>query len=98
MDVEYRLHGICFRWDPRKAATNLRKHGVSFETACEIFFDPFVCWVESELVRGEEREKIIGMTTGWQFLVVVYVDWEDGIRVISARRASREERRSYEDQ
>jgi uncharacterized protein len=98
MQVEYWLHGICFRWDSRKAATNLRKHRVSFETACESFFDPFVYWIESRLVRGEEREKIIGMTHDWQFLVVIYAESADAIRLISARQATRQERQSYEDQ
>jgi len=42
MDVKYALHGINFEWDSKKAAANLRKHTISFEFACEVFFDPFV--------------------------------------------------------
>jgi len=52
MDVEYWLNGICFQWDRRKATANLRKHGVGFETACEVFSDPFVRWIDSEVVEG----------------------------------------------
>jgi len=55
VDVEYRLSGINFVWDRKKARLNLRKHGVAFETACEIFFDPFVTFIGTEVVRGEER-------------------------------------------
>lgn len=40
MDVEYWLHGICFEWNREKATVNVRKHGVTFEEACEVFFDP----------------------------------------------------------
>jgi hypothetical protein len=43
MKVKYSLHNIAFEWDSQKAAANLRKHGTTFELACEVFFDPFVC-------------------------------------------------------
>ena len=98
MDAEYRLNGIHFEWDREKAAANLRNHGVGFETGCEVFFDPFVCFVASEVVGSEERESVIGLTAGWELLVVVYVDRGDSIRVISARSATRKERRAYENQ
>lgn len=97
MDVEHWLNGICFQWDPRKAAANLRKHGVNFETACEAFFDPFLRWIDSEVVAGEEREGFIGMTGAWQLLIVAYADRRDAIRLISVRPATPEERRAYED-
>ncbi len=54
MDVGHRLNGIDFVRDSRKASFNVRKHGVAFETACEIFFDPFVTFVGTEVVGGEE--------------------------------------------
>lgn len=98
MDVEYWLNGICFAWDRRKAAANLRKHGVGFKTACEVFFDPFVSFVDSEVVDSEDRERVIGMTAGWELVVVVYVDRGDSIRLISARSATRKERQTYENQ
>ena len=98
MDVAYRLNGIWFRWDIRKAAANLRKHGVRFRAAAEVFFDPFVCFVDSDGIGSEEREKVIGITAGWELLVVVYVNRGDSIRLISARYATRKERQVYEDQ
>jgi uncharacterized protein len=97
MDVEFWINGICFRWDHRKAARNLRDHRVAFESACEAFFDPFVRWIDSEVVNGEERERIIGMTTAWQLLIVVHLQRKDAIRLISARPATSEERGRYEN-
>jgi uncharacterized DUF497 family protein len=98
MDVAYTLHGIQFEWDSRKASANVRKHGVTFETACEAFFDPFVRWMDPKVVDGESRERLIGMTTAFELLVVAYVDRRDSMRMISARRAIRRERRNYENQ
>ena len=98
MDVSYTLHGIEFEWDSRKAAANLRKHKVSFETACEVFFDPFLRVVDAGVVEGEPREAVIAMTVNWQLLYVVYVEHDDVIRIISARPAEKEERELYENQ
>lgn len=94
----YWLNGICFQWDRRKAATNLRVHDVAFETACEAFFDPFLHSIEAEVVDSEERQRVIGMTTRWQLLLVVYLERQDAFRLISARPVTREERRIYEEQ
>lgn len=63
MNVRYTLHGIAFEWDSRKAAANFRKHEVSFELACEAFLDPFVCYLDEEVVDGELRESMIGLAT-----------------------------------
>jgi len=98
MDVEYWLSGIRFEWDHRKASANLRKHRIGFETACEVFFDPFIRWTDLEVLDNEERETVIGMTAGWELLVVVYVDQRDSIRLISARPAIRQEKQAYENQ
>ena len=87
-----------FQLDHRKVTANLRKHRVGFKTACEVLFDPFVCFVDSEMVGGEERERVIGMTASWKLLVVVYVDLGDSIRLISARSPTRKEKKAYEDQ
>jgi len=73
MDVVHRLNDIEFVWDRGKAESNLRKHGVAFETACEVFFDPFVCFIGTEVAGGERREIVIGMTVDWQILYVVYL-------------------------
>ncbi len=98
MDVSYTLHNIAFEWDNRKANTNLRKHGVSFVLACEAFFDPFVSYQDEEVVNEEIREAIIGMTTNWRMLSVVYVMRGDIVRIISARLVTQSERKRYENQ
>ena len=99
MDIIHRLHGIEFEWDSVKAETNLAKHGVDFETACEAFFDPFVHHLESEHREDEVRETLIGLTVRWQLLCVLYVERRgDRFRLISARHATPPERRNYEEQ
>ena len=98
MNVRYTLHNIAFEWDSRKAAANFRKHDVSFELACEAFFDPFVCYLEDEIVAGEQRETIIGLTTSWKLLYIIYVLRDDIIRMVSARLVTNTEREVYENQ
>jgi uncharacterized DUF497 family protein len=98
MKVKYTLHNIAFEWDSQKAAANLRKHGVSFELACESFFDPFVLRLDDEAIDDELRETIIGMSTNWQMLYVVYVLRDDKIRIVSARSVINTERETYEHQ
>lgn len=99
MDIQYQLQGILFEWDLEKADENLRSHQVTFETACEAFFDPFVYALEEEAHRDEVRETILGMTLSWKLLYVVFVLRRgDVFRLISARIATPTERRIYEDQ
>jgi uncharacterized DUF497 family protein len=98
MDVQYTLHEIAFEWDSQKAIANIRKHGVSFEQACEAFFDPFLVRLEDEVIDDELREQILGMSASRKILFVVYVLRFENIRVISARVATLEERESYENQ
>jgi uncharacterized DUF497 family protein len=97
MDVVHRLNDITFVWDSQKAQANLQKHGVTLEMACEVFFDPFVCLLRTDVIGGEKRELVVGMTCGWQTLVVVYTFRTDRIRLISVRSATSSERRAYED-
>jgi hypothetical protein len=98
MNVKYTLHNIVFEWDSEKAAVNLRKHNVTFELACEAFFDPFVCYLDEEIVGTELREKIVGLTTSWLLLYIVYVMRDDVIRIVSARLVTNAEREVYENQ
>ena len=98
MNIRYTLHNIAFEWDSLKAAANFRKHDVSFELACEAFFDPFVCYLDDEIVEGELREAVMGLTTTWQLLYVVYALRDDMIRIISARLVTKTEREIYENQ
>ena len=98
MDVKYTFHNIVFEWDSDKAPINLNKHNVTFELACEAFFDPFVCYLDDEIVDTELRERIVGLTTTWLLLYIVYVMRDDIIRIISARLVTSTERETYENQ
>ena len=98
MKVIYTPQGIPFEWESSKAAVNQQKHRVAFEVACEVFFDPFLQRDEDEFVDGELRERVVGMTENWQLLYVVYTLRNDTIRLISARPATRQERKMYETQ
>ena len=97
MNVRCVLQGIAFEWDSRKAEANLAKHGVSFETACEAFFDPFVRVVDAGS-EDEARDAILGMTLDDRLLFVVHIEQgEEAFRIISARPATAAERRLYEN-
>lgn len=98
MSVRHTLHEIGFEWDERKSKTNLRKHKVSFETACEAFFDPFLRVVDAGVIEGEPREAVLGMTMSWRLLYVVYVERHEAIRILSARPVEKAERELYENQ
>jgi hypothetical protein len=97
MDAYYLYRGQRFIWDSEKALANEAKHGVRFETACEVFFDPFVRYIDAS-AEEERRDAALGMTVNGSLLFVVHI-WreEDTIRLISARQATGSERRSYED-
>jgi uncharacterized DUF497 family protein len=100
MDVTYPLEGFVFVWDSQKAETNLKKHGVSFEQACEVFFDDFYK-MYPEAHEREQRWIIIGHSYSahpTQPLYVVAAEMgEESWRVVSARLATASERRRYEE-
>jgi len=97
MDICFLYHGQRFVWDSEKASSNAGKHGVSFEVACQVFFDPFIR-IEDASAGGEQRDAAIGMAEDWTLLFVVHMLREgDTIRIISARLATAQERRAYED-
>ena len=98
MDISFTLNEVDFKWTSQKAAANLRKHEISFETAAEVFFDPFVHVLHAGTVEGEQWQAVIGMTVSWCLLCVVYVENDDVIRIISARLANKAERAAYENQ
>lgn len=98
MNVNFTLHGIHFEWNDEKASVNISKHGISFESACEVLFDPLVVAVDEEIVQDELREHVIGMTVNWRLLYVIYVERGNAFRLISARRVEPHERRYYENQ
>jgi uncharacterized DUF497 family protein len=86
---------VRFRYDPAKAAANLRKHKVSFADAEGVFQDPLAVTVEDPDAAGERRFVILGLGSAGEVLVVVYVEREDECRLISARHATRRERKQY---
>jgi uncharacterized DUF497 family protein len=95
--VRYTRGGDTFEWDSEKAAENLRKHEISFELACEVFADPFLLFTDAS-VPEEPRDAVIGYTTTHQLLFVVHVEaTPECLRLISARRATPQERRQYEE-
>lgn len=86
-----------FSWDERKAASNLKKHGVSFDEAATVFADPLALAIEDAL--EPERTLLLGMSNRQRLLLVVHVELdESSIRIISARRATSHERRRYEQE
>ena len=89
---------IRFEWDPRKARSNKKKHGVSFEEAKSVFFDEQGLLLEDpQPLHEEERFVLLGLSVSLRLLVVVHaLREEDVIRIISARRATRLETREYE--
>jgi uncharacterized protein len=89
---------LHFEWDEAKARSNRAKHGVSFEEASTVFGDPLSLTIpDSAHSQTESRLIIIGSSHLRKLLVVVHTVRGDNIRVISARRASRRERRDYEE-
>jgi uncharacterized protein len=87
-----------FSWDPRKADSNLRKHGVAFDEAITVFNDP-LAFIFDDMVHSEEehREIIIGYSALRRLILVCFVERiEDTIRIVSARRATKDEIRDYE--
>lgn len=89
---------IRFRWDERKNATNRRKHGVSFEEAQSAFYDPFArVMPDPAHSEMEDRFLLLGMSQRLRILVVChcYREREEVIRIISARKATRNEATQY---
>ena len=104
------MAGIRFEWDEAKNVSNRRKHGISFEEASQVFWDPLHVTVDDRVVDGEQRWQTLGLarrSAGALLLLLVAhtirEDLEPGtfievIRIISARKATPMERKSYEDE
>lgn len=85
-----------FEWDPRKAAGNPRKHGVSFDQAMTVFADwKSITLPDPDHSGGEERFLIVGTSSRGRVLVVSHAERGENIRIISARRADAGERRKH---
>ena len=92
MNVVYQLQGVEFEWDSNKAQSNLDKHGITFEEAAEVFFDPFYQVgdaIPQKLSNSERREFILGYSLEQRLLLVVYLERGKRNRLISARPATR---------
>ena len=97
MDVVFSLQGVVFEWNDEKAQQNLAHHGVAFEEAAEVFFDPFYQYGDATPSGGmEQRDFILGYSVSQRLLLVVYTERGDRTRFISARPATRAERKLYE--
>ena len=90
---------LLFEWDEEKAKSNLRKHRVSFDEAQTIFLDVLSLTVpDVDHSQIESRFRIVGMSNKKRVLVVSFTERRQTTRLISARKATRSERRDYEDQ
>ncbi len=90
---------MIFEWDPNKATENLRKHKVSFREAGTVFGDPMsLTYPDIDHSIGENRYITIGYSIYEKLLVVAHTYQNDHIRLISARKATRQERKFYEKQ
>ena len=89
-----------FEWDSAKAESNLKKHGVAFEDAAQVFFDPLAITECDRVVEGEYRWKTLGTVDGCLLLLVAHTIRDESnveiIRIISARQAEPKERKHYE--
>ncbi len=92
------MYGIAFEWDRRKDSANRRKHGVGFAKATTVFDDPLSITIpDPDHASDEERFAIIGLSSQRTLLVVVHTIRGEQIRLISARVATKHERRKYEE-
>lgn len=96
MTVIFQFQGVEFEWDSQKAQSNYANHGVNFEEAAEVFFDPFYQSGEAS-DGGERRDFVLGYSIIQRVLFVVYTERGARTRLISARLATRHERRLYEE-
>jgi uncharacterized protein len=89
---------LRFEWDPNKAEANLAKHDVSFEEAMTVFADPLArIFPDEEHSVDELREIIIGHSADHQLVLVNFKGINDRVRIFSARKATRRERKDYEE-
>ncbi|NER08825.1 MAG: BrnT family toxin [Okeania sp. SIO3C4] len=87
-----------FEWDQNKADSNLSKHGVSFDEATTVFDDPlYLDFFDPDHSYGEYRYIIIGQSSNNRLLLVSYTEHGETVRLISAREATRRERKDYEE-
>ena len=89
---------MIFDWDQNKAQKNLSKHQVSFDEAQTVFKDPlFIDFYDPDHSEDEERYLIVGKSNQGNLLIVSYTERESSIRIISARKVTKAERKVYEE-
>jgi len=92
------MSGYLFEWDAAKADANRRKHGVTFDEATTTFADPLAMLMpDPDHSAGEKRYLVLGLSNQRRLLVVAFAERPPRTRLISARRVTRKERRSYEE-
>ena len=91
--------GYTFEWDPEKADSNIQKHGVSFDEASTVFGDPLsLLMPDPDHSADEQRYVVLGVSAQQKLLVVAFAERPPNTRLISARRATRAERKRYEEE
>jgi uncharacterized DUF497 family protein len=87
-----------FEWDPDKAEKNISKHDVDFDEASSVFDDPmFITFLDEEHSIDEERYITIGLSNKGRLLLVAHAERSDRIRIISARKATKNEEKFYQE-
>ena len=88
---------VLFGWDPEKARQNLKKHGVSFDEAVTVFYDPLsATFDDPDHSEGEQRIITVGFSSQTRLLVVGHTDRGNAVRIINARLATAHERKKHE--
>ena len=86
-----------FEWDTQKAASNVRKHGVSFDEAVSVFADAFaLTFADTDHYESEDRSRTYGISNKGRLLVIVHTERRENVSIISARKATRYEKDIYE--
>ena len=86
-----------FEWDPLKATSNQKKHGVSFDEAVSVFADDLaLTFADTDHFESEERSRTYGVSNKGRLPVVVHTERRNNVRIISARKATRYEKSIYE--
>jgi uncharacterized DUF497 family protein len=89
---------VNFEWDSDKAASNQQKHGVTFHEAATVFGDPVaITFSDPDHSARESRYLTVGMSQSARILIVSHTDRGENVRIISARKTTRSERRFYEE-
>jgi uncharacterized DUF497 family protein len=89
---------LIFQWDQNKSEENERKHGITFEEAKTVFNDPFAITIDDPDHSDDEYRYIdIGFSSKGTVLIVWYTERSENIRIIGCRKATRSERKTYEE-